>query len=85
MHLAPVGTFKPNAWGLKDMHGNVAEWTRSDYVPYPYKGSEGQSDRKTVRGGSFNDRQLKATSAWRWGYPKWMRPFDVGFRIVVED
>jgi len=85
LHLAPVGTFRPNAWGLKDMHGNVAEWTRSDYVPYPYTGSEGQSDRKAVRGGSFNDRQLKATSAWRWGYPKWMRPFDVGFRIVVED
>ena len=90
LHLAKVGSYAPNAWGLHDMHGNVAEWTRSAYRPYPYVEGDGRNngnadERKTVRGGSWYRRSIRATSSWRWGYPAWMRPFDVGFRVVIED
>ena len=90
LHLAAVGRYAPNAWGLYDMHGNVAEWTRSAYRPYPYRDGDGRDnaavdERKVVRGGSWSRRQHRATSSWRWGYPGWMRPFDVGFRVVVEE
>jgi formylglycine-generating enzyme required for sulfatase activity len=90
LHLADVGSYTSNAWGLYDMHGNVAEWTRSAYRPYPYVDSDGRNnavvdERKVVRGGSWYRRQIRSTSSWRWGYPGWMRPFDVGFRVIVED
>jgi len=83
---APVGTFQPNAWGLCDMHGNVAEWTRSDYRPYPYRASNGRAGpgRKVVRGGSWYDRPRRARSAFRSNYRPYQGVYDVGFRVVCD-
>jgi formylglycine-generating enzyme required for sulfatase activity len=90
LHLAKAGSYAPNAWGLCDMHGNAAEWTRSAFRPYPYSDMDGRNneavdERKVVRGGSWCRRQHRATSSWRWAYPGWLRPFDVGFRVVIEE
>jgi len=48
---ANVGSYRPNDWGLYDMHGNACEWTRTTYRPYPYKADTGKhaSDRRDGR------------------------------------
>ena len=85
LHLAQVGSYAPNAWGLYDMHGNAAEWTASSWHSYPYNEKAVPGGLKVVRGGSWARRPVVSSSAWRWRYPSWMRPFDVGFRVVIED
>ncbi len=84
-----VGSYRPNDWGLHDMHGNAAEWTLTDYRPYPYRQDEGRSNakragRKVVRGGSFFDRPERCRSAFRLAYHDWQRVFNVGFRVVLH-
>jgi formylglycine-generating enzyme required for sulfatase activity len=83
-----IGQGVGNAWGLQDMHGNVAEWTLSTYRPYPYRHDDGRNiatpeGRKVVRGGSFCDRPQRCRSAFRLDYPAWQRVFNVGFRVVA--
>ncbi len=84
-----VGHYQPNAWGLRDMIGNAAEWTRTAYRPYPYNPGDGRDDpnvagTKAVRGGSWYDRPYRATASYRMQYQPWQHVFDVGFRIIVE-
>jgi len=86
---ADVGSYRPNAWGLLDMHGNTAEWTLTTYRSYPYQeaadpGSRADANLKVVRGGSFFDRPVRCRSSFRLAYPAWQRVFNVGFRVVVE-
>jgi formylglycine-generating enzyme required for sulfatase activity len=61
----PVGSKKPNDWGLFDMHGNVWNWCQERYKPYalPKQGSPLadiednlsiiNTDSRVLRGGSF--------------------------------
>jgi formylglycine-generating enzyme required for sulfatase activity len=67
----PVGTKKPNAWGLYDMLGNVMEWTLDQYAPY--KAAPGVNPwvrsiepyPQAVRGGSWNDEATRVTCTAR--------------------
>ncbi len=82
-----VGRYRSNAWGLHDMHGNVAEWTRSTYRPYPYDATDGRNDLdaggpRVVRGGSWRDRPQRAHAAFRLAYRPYQRVFNVGFRVI---
>jgi formylglycine-generating enzyme required for sulfatase activity len=71
-----VGTKKPNAFGLYDMHGNVMEWTQDQYIADYYqqvasgKVKEPYAPTKTlypnsVRGGSWDDAPEVLRSAAR--------------------
>lgn len=76
----PVGTKKPNAFGLHDMHGNVAEWTVDQYTEDGYPSLAGKKNDfvsavkwptvaypRTVRGGSWEFDAEKVRSASRLG------------------
>ena len=69
---APVGSFKPNAFGLYDMHGNVWQWVEDCYHPNyagaPADGSAwiGQEcSRRVVRGGSWSYPIQSVRAAYR--------------------
>lgn len=86
--LVQVGgkKYEANPFGLYCMHGNVAEWTRSDYVPYPYKENPKKvSEYKVVRGGSYIERPKYSTAYSHKGFYPYQCVFNVGFRVIIED
>jgi formylglycine-generating enzyme required for sulfatase activity len=71
-----VGKKKPNAWGLYDMHGNVAEWVLDQHDEKGYGDSKEVKDPlvvpktlypRVVRGGGYNQSAVQCRSASREG------------------
>jgi formylglycine-generating enzyme required for sulfatase activity len=86
---APVGSFKPNAFGLYDMHGNVWQWVEDcyegKYNGAPTDGSAHAPDdceRRVVRGGSWEIKPQYLRSASRAGGIAISRQKTVGFRLA---
>ncbi|MCX5771635.1 MAG: SUMF1/EgtB/PvdO family nonheme iron enzyme [Candidatus Hydrogenedentes bacterium] len=85
----PVGSFRPNAWGLYDMHGNVCEWCQDwwhdTYQGAPEDGSAWESpagERRVLRGGSWDDTLRNCRSAAREPDTPGSRHGALGFRVV---
>ncbi len=86
----PVGTKKPNPWGLYDMHGNVREWCEdvwaNNYEVTPRNGSanKGTENRRVLRGGTWDGTSLGTSSSSRWVGDTDFYLDIIGFRLVLQ-
>jgi len=62
----PVGTFRPNGWGLYDMHGNVWEWCE-DWFHDNYNGAP--TDGSVWKSKGYTSRRVLRGGGWYYGYP----------------
>ena len=87
----PVGSFRANAFGLHDVHGNVWEWVadcwNGGYTGAPTDASArraGECDKRVQRGGSWSNAPKDTRSAVRNWRPAGHRDANTGFRVVRE-
>jgi formylglycine-generating enzyme required for sulfatase activity len=86
---APVGKYRPNAFGLYDVIGNVWEWVE-DCWNRSYAGAPGDGgawltsgcSHRVVRGGSWINSLRMLRAAVRYRYPSHDRDFILGFRVA---
>ena len=82
-----VGSYKPNDWGLHDMHGNVMEWCRDGYDATLKGGNDPQgapqAPVRVIRGGSWFSNARDCRSAKRYGYSPEYRSRNLGFRLAA--
>jgi formylglycine-generating enzyme required for sulfatase activity len=86
-----VGSYKPNAWGLYDMEGNVKEWCadwfgKNYYAESPLENPTGPvaGIERVLRGGCFATSARYARSARRAGADPGGRGANTGFRVVYR-
>jgi formylglycine-generating enzyme required for sulfatase activity len=87
----PVGSFPPNAFGLYDMTGNVAQWVEDCYHD-SYRGAPvdgkawltGDCSKRNVRGGAWSLHGWSVRIAQRIGDPADMRNDHLGFRVARD-
>lgn len=88
---ASVGSFKPNALGLYDTHGNVWEWvedcwndTYSNAAVDGSASTTGDCSTRVLRGGSWNSDVANLRTAARGWNRSGGRNSSIGFRVVRD-
>lgn len=89
---AEVGTYRPNPFGLFDVHGNVWEWVadcwNSSHEGAPRAGRpprlDGECSQRVVRGGSWINGQKYLRSSARVSFDGDLRDDEIGFRVSME-
>ena len=91
-----VGLKRANPWGLRDMHGNVAEWVQDWFDAEYYANSPRLNPQgplwppidtvphRVIRGGGFNTLPVFTQSAFRWIAPPGSGSPFIGFRLVRD-
>lgn len=87
----PVGSYPPNAFGLHDMHGNVAEMVADWYGRFYFKSSPGvdpkgpeQGADRVVLGGSWATDAARCRAGFRRSNATSGGAQYFGFRVVCE-
>lgn len=87
----PVGSFKPNPFGVHDMHGGVAQWVADCWFPN-YQGAptdasardQKNCQKRVLRGGSFRTDRETITASARGNYDSSVRYIAHGFRVARD-
>jgi formylglycine-generating enzyme required for sulfatase activity len=88
LNTSPVGSYAPNAFGIYDMIGNVAEWVEDcstqSYVSMRPDGTQEAIDcsKRIVRGGSWGTQPRQLRSAERIRYSPDAVDDSIGIRVA---
>lgn len=84
--IADTGLYRPNAYGIYDLTGNVWEWVWDGYKPYSQRSSSDpvvdKGSKRVVRGGGWTSDPEKTRNARRLAQSKSTRNKNIGIRLV---
>lgn len=86
---APVASYKPNAWGVHDIGGNLSEWVadcwHASYRRAPADGAAWFNPgcrQRVIRGGNWANAPEQTRAAWRQSQDSDVTSARIGFRLV---